>query len=221
MADSDETGDASAGGEPETIAMEEYKKLQRKLSRQGSTIKTQGRDGLETKAALGRVEELLANLIDMQSMDDVSRSERIGILLPTMAARRKSEMTSAQVESELGQLSDSHDINWQTDERLGETRTLLDEMSRTGNTELGQTALRKAQEILSPPDATLKTEDIEKLVQEAVLKDRQDHGRVDTNTTVSSGGKVKISDLESLDPRNGLDNMRETLNKALDQMYDK
>jgi hypothetical protein len=220
MADSDETGDASAGGEPETIAMDEYKKLQRKLSRQGSTIKSQGRDALETKSALSRVEELLANLVDMQSMDDVSRSERAGILLPTMAARRKSEMTSAQVESELSQLSDSHDINWQTDERLGETRTLLDEMSRTGNTALGQEALRKAQEILSPPDAALKTEDIEKLVQEAVLKDRQDHGRVDTNTTVSSGGKVKVSDIESLDPRNGLDNMRETLNKALDQMYE-
>ena len=74
---------------------------------------------------------------------------------------------------------------------------------------------RLTQEALSSSSTT----DTDARIQEAILKDRQEHGRVDTGSSVGGGQRYTRQDVENLDPiALGVKGMREELEKVYDQM---
>ena len=210
----------AAGGESDqTISMAEHKKLQRTLARRDAKVKALEQSIAENRSTGERQEELLANVIHMFTLDDDARTQRAAELLPNMKARREYDMSSAQVKAELSRLTDGADTDLDTDERLREARGLIEEMTRTGNSALGQEAIRRAQEALEEKGGEASTTDIESVVQAAILKDRQEHGRVDTGqSTAHVAGSVTRQALAPLNPRSGLAAMRETTEKALEQL---
>ena len=215
---SDDT-QGTGGDSDQTISMAEHKKLQRTLARRDAKVKTLEQSIAENRSTGERQEELLANVIHMFTLDDDARTQRAAELLPNMEARREYDMSSAQVKAELSRLTDGADVDLDTDERLREARNLIEEMARTGNPALGQEALRRAQEALEEKGGDASTADIESVVRAAILKDRQEHGRVDTGqSTAHVAGNVTRQDLASLNPKSGLAAMRETTEKALEQL---
>jgi hypothetical protein len=202
-----------------TYTESEYKSLQRKLNRRDAKAKGAEKDRAEMHSTIERLEELAANTLHALTLDDEARSELARRTLRDMSVRRPQDISAAQVGADVSQLLDEADTDW-TDERLNEVRTLHDEVERTGDATMGAELVRKTREALLPAASSTSAEDIQRIVQEAILKDRQDHGRVDTGSSTSSNEHVRLADLRNLDPRkSSVKDMAEQAAQALDTFY--
>jgi hypothetical protein len=217
MPEDTQSVDAEAGSETDKTVLEsEYKSLQRKLGRRDSKVIALERTTAQNTASLARIEEMLANSLHLINATDDERGEKVPKLLSTMSTRRTQDISTAQTEAEISQVLDLADTDWD-DDRLTEARLLREERDRTGNATLDAEILRRAREALQPAQSTTSEEAIKEIVSAAILKDRQDHGRVDTGQSVSTG-KVSVKDLTSLNPRIGIKAMKEANEKALDSL---
>ena len=212
MAD-EETVDTTQGSETDWEG--EYKKLQRKLNRNLTKAKDTGLRIAELEAGQKRAEGLLEALLETtSSFGDESTTERTREVMRELQDQRRNDTTAAQFEAELNGLLDENDIDW-SDEKFESARRLLDEVNQSGDLNRLSEVRRLTQEAL----ASSLPLDNDARIQEAILKDRQEHGRVDTGSSVGGGQRYTRQDVENLDPiALGVRGMREELDKVYDQM---
>jgi len=213
MAD-EETVDTPTGSDTDWEG--EYKKLQRKLNRNLTKNRDTGLRIAELESGQKRAESLLEALLETtSSFGDENIAERTRETMRGFQDQRRNDSTAAQFEAELNNILDEHDIEW-SDERFESARRLLDEVNQSGDLHRLSEVRRLTQEALASSPVG---ENTEVRIQEAVLKDRQEHGRVDTGTSVGGGQRYTRQDVENLDPiKLGVRGMREELDKVYDQM---
>ena len=194
----------------------EYKKLQRKYNRNLTKNKDTGLRIAELESGQKRAEQLLQALLETTtSFGDESLQERTRATMRSYEDQRRNDSTAAQFEAELNSVLDEHDVDWSTDDRLASARRLLDEVNQSGDLHRLSEVSRLTHEALSssPPN------DLDTKIQDAILKDRQEHGRVDTGSSVGGGQRLTRQDVANLDPvKLGVRGLREELNKVYDQM---
>jgi hypothetical protein len=212
MAD-EETVDTPQGSDTDWEG--EYKKLQRKLNRNLSKSKDTGLRIAELEAGQRRSEQLLEALLETTtSFGDASMQERARETMREFHDQRRNDSNAAQFEAELNSLLDTNEVEW-SDERFADARRLLDEVNESGDLTRLSEVRRLTQEALT----TTESGNIDARIQEAILKDRQEHGRVDTGTSVGGGQRFTRQDVANLDPiKLGVRGMREELEKVYDQM---
>jgi hypothetical protein len=193
----------------------EYKKLQRKLNRNLTKSKDTGLRIAELEAGQRRAEQLLGTLLEATtSFGDASMQEQARTTMREFQDQRRNDTNAAQFEAELNSLLETHEVDW-NDERLVDARSLLDEVNQSGDLTRLSEVRRLTQEALT----TNLPGNTDERIQEAILKDRQDHGRVDTGTSVGGGQRFTRQDVANLDPiKLGAKGMREELDKVYDQM---
>ena len=214
MAD-EETVDTPQGSE--TDWEKEYKQLQRKFNRNLTKNKDTGLRIAELEAGQKRAEQLLESLLQTtSSFGDESTEERTRGILRELNDQRRNDTTAAQFEAELNGVLDEFDVDWSSDERLADARRMLNEVNQSGDLSRLSEVRRLTQEALTPASSSA---DIDGQIQEAILKDRQEHGRVDTGSSVGGGQRLTRQDVANLDPiKLGVRGMREELEKVYDQM---
>ena len=212
MAD-EETVDTPQGSDTDWEG--EYKKLQRKLNRNLTKSKDTGLRIAELEAGQRRAEQLLESLLETTtSFGDASMQERARTTMREFQDQRRNDTNAAQFEAELNNLLDTHEVEW-NDERFGDARRLLDEVNQSGDLTRLSEVRRLTQEALT----TTESGGTDSRIQEAILKDRQEHGRVDTGSSVGGGQRFTRQDVANLDPiKLGVRGMREELEKVYDQM---
>ena len=214
MAD-EETVDTPQGSE--TDWEKEYKQLQRKFNRNLTKNKDTGLRIAELEAGQKRAEQLLESLLQTtSSFGDESTEERTRGILRELNDQRRNDTTAAQFEAELNGVLDEFDVDWSSDERLADARRMLNEVNQSGDLSRLSEVRRLTQEALTPASSSA---DIDGQIQEAILKDRQEHGRVDTGSSVGGGQRFTRQDVADLDPiKLGVRGMRDVLDKVYDQM---
>ena len=214
MAD-EETVDTPQGSE--TDWEKEYKQLQRKFNRNLTKSKDTGLRIAELESGQKRAEQLLESLLQTtSSFGDESTEERTRGILRELNDQRRNDTTAAQFEAELNGVLDEFDVDWSSDERLADARRMLNEVNQSGDLSRLSEVRRLTQEALTPASSS---EDVDDRIQEAILKDRQEHGRVDTGSSVGGGQRLTRQDVANLDPiKLGVRGMREELEKVYDQM---
>ena len=212
MAD-EETVDTPQGSDTDWEG--EYKKLQRKLNRNLTKSKDTGLRIAELEAGQRRAEQLLETLLETTtSFGDDGMKERTRATMREFQDQRRNDTNAAQFEAELNNLLDTHEVEW-NDERFGDARRLLDEVNQSGDLTRLSEVRRLTQEALT----TNSSGNTDERIQEAILKDRQEHGRVDTGSSVGGGQRFTRQDVANLDPiKLGVRGMREELEKVYDQM---
>ena len=212
MAD-EETVDTPQGSDTDWEG--EYKKLQRKFNRNLTKAKDTGVRIAELEAGQKRAEGLLQSLLETtSSFGDESVMERTRETMRGLEDQRRNDTTAAQFEGELNNLLDEYDVDWSSDDRLDGARRLLDEVNQSGDLYRLSEVRRLTQEALASDGA-----DTDSRIQDAILKDRQEHGRVDTGSSVGGGQRLTRQDVANLDPiKLGVKGMREELEKVYDQM---
>ena len=194
----------------------EYKKLQRKLNRQQNKSRDNAQRMAEIESGQRRTEQLLDAVLDAATSGDDDLTAKALATRRELESQRSSDTTAAQFEAELNQILDDNETDWKSDDRLSEARRLLEEVNRTGDLSRLSEVRRLTQEALGSSE---ETGDIDNRIQDAILKDRQDHGRVDTGTSVGGGRRFTRNDVANLDPiKLGVKGMREVLDKVYDQM---
>jgi hypothetical protein len=211
----EETVDTQGGSDTDWEG--EYKKLQRKFNRNLTKARDTGVRIAELESGQKRAEVLLQTLLETTgSFGDESVLERTREAVRGLDDQRKNDTTAAQFEGELNNMLDEFDVDWTTDERLEGARRLLDEVNQSGDIYRLSEVKRLTQEALASGSVGESTDT---QIQEAILKDRQEHGRVDTGTSVGGGQRYTRQDVENLDPiKLGVRGMREELDKVYDQM---
>jgi hypothetical protein len=170
----------------------------------------------EIEAGQRRTEQLLEAVLDAATSGDEDLMAKASSIRRELESQRGSDSTAARFESELNQILDDNETDWGSDDRLTEARRLLEEVNRTGDMTRLSEVRRLTQEALGSSEGS---GEIDTKVQEAILKDRQDHGRVDTGTSVGGGQRFTRNDVANLDPiKLGVKGMREVLDKVYDQM---
>ena len=214
MAD-EETVDTQGGSD--TDWEKEYKQLQRKYNRNLTKNKDTGVRIAELELGQRRAEQMLEALLETtSSFGDESLAERTKETMRGLQDQRRNDTTAAQFEAELNNILDEFDVDWTSDERLEGARKLLDEVNQSGDLYRLSEVRRLTQEALT---STSPSETTESQIQDAILKDRQEHGRVDTGASVGGGQRLTRQDVENLDPvALGVRGMREALDKVYDQM---
>jgi hypothetical protein len=214
MAD-EETVDTPQGSDTDWEG--EYKKLQRKFNRNLTKAKDTGVRIAELEAGQKRAEGLLQSLLETtSSFGDESVVERTRETMRGLEDQRRNDTTAAQFEGELNSLLDEYDVDWSSDDRLDGARRLLEEVNQSGDIQRLSEVRRLTQEALT---SNSSSEPVESQIQEAILKDRQEHGRVDTGSSVGGGQRLTRQDVANLDPiKLGVKGMREELDKVYDQM---
>jgi len=194
----------------------EYKKLQRKLNRQQNKSRDSSQRMAEIESGQRRTEQLLEAVLEAATTGDDDLMAKASSMRRELESQRSSDSTAAQFEAELNQLLDDNETDWKSDDRLTEARRLLEEVNRTGDLSRLSEVRRLTQEALGSIE---ETGDIDNKIQDAILKDRQDHGRVDTGTSVGGGQRFTRKDVADLDPiKLGVNGMRDVLDKVYDQM---
>ena len=159
---------------------------------------------------------LEALLETTSSFGDESLAERTKETMRGLQDQRRNDSTAAQFEAELNGLLDEFDVDWSSDDRLESARKLLDEVNQSGDLYRLSEVRRLTQEALT---SSSPSESTESQIQEAILRDRQEHGRVDTGSSVGGGQRLTREDVANLDPiKLGVRGMREELEKVYDQM---
>ena len=210
----DEIVDTQSGSDTDWEG--EYKKLQRKLNRQQNKSRDNAQRMAEIEAGQRRAEQLLDAVLEAATSGDDDLTAKALATRRELESQRSSDTTAAQFEAELNQILDDNETDWGSDDRLTEARRLLEEVNRTGDMTRLSEVRRLTQEALSSSE---ETGDIDNRIQDAILKDRQDHGRVDTGTSVGGGQRFTRNDVANLDPiKLGVRGMREVLDKVYDQM---
>ena len=211
----EETVDTQGGSDTDWEG--EYKKLQRKFNRNLTKARDTGVRIAELESGQKRAEVLLQTLLETTgSFGDESVLERTREAVRGLDDQRKNDTTAAQFEGELNNMLDEFDVDWTTDERLEGARRLLDEVNQSGDIYRLSEVKRLTQEALASSPGGEITDD---KIQEAILKDRQEHGRVDTGSSVGGGQRFTRNDVANLDPiKLGVSGMREVLDKVYDQM---
>ena len=214
MAD-EETVDTPQGSD--TDWEKEYKQLQRKFNRNLTKGKDTGLRIAELEAGQKRAESLLEALLETTtSFGDENTVERTRETKRERNDRRRNDSPAAQFEAELNGILDEFDVEWSSDDRLESARKLLDEVNQSGELHRLSEVRRLTQEALT---SNSPSESSESQIQQAILKDRQEHGRVDTGSSVGGGQRYTRQDVENLDPiKLGVRGMREELEKVYDQM---
>ena len=214
----DEVSDSGVNNDAgdEVVSLTEYKKLQRKTSRQATRNRELGQRVAEAEATSKRIETLLETVLARSvHPEDVEGTAVVAEAQRGLAAQRALDTTAVQLETRLNEMLDEADIDWD-DERLTEARRLLAVVNDTGNLSMGPAVERAVTEALSP---TPTPADLRTMIDEAVRRDRQESGRVDVQQGTSSGGKYTRNDLKTLDIKQlGVRGFREKLNEAYDQM---
>ena len=194
----------------------EYKKLQRKMNRQQNKSRDNAQRMAEIEAGQRRAEQLLDAVLEAATSGDDDLTAKATSIRRELASQKGSDSTAAQFEAELNQILDDNETDWKSDDRLSEARRLLEEVNRTGDLSRLSEVRRLTQEALNPSEGN---GDIDNRIQDAILKDRQDHGRVDTGTSVGGGQRFTRQDVADLDPiKLGVGGMRDVLDKVYDQM---
>ena len=211
MAD-EETVDTPTGSD--TDWEKEYKQLQRKFNRNLTKSKESSLRLAELEAGMKRSEQLMQTLLETtSSFGDEDVRERARTTLRDFDDQRRNDSTAARFEADMSSLLDENDANWD-DERLAGARRLLDEVNQTGDLNRLTEVSRLTHEALASGGT-----DTDSRIQEAILKDRQEHGRVDTGASVGGGQRLTRQDVANLDPiKLGVRGMREELAKVYDQM---
>jgi len=214
MAD-EETVDTQSGSD--TDWEKEYKQLQRKYNRNLTKGKDTGIRIAELELGQKRAEQMLEALLETtSSFGDESLAERTKETMRGLQDQRRNDSTAAQFEAELNGLLDEFDVDWSSDDRLESARKLLDEVNQSGDLYRLSEVRRLTQEALT---SSSPSESTESQIQEAILRDRQEHGRVDTGSSVGGGQRLTREDVANLDPiKLGVRGMREELEKVYDQM---
>ena len=194
----------------------EYKKLQRKMNRQQNKSRDNAQRMAEIEAGQRRAEQLLDAVLEAATSGDDDLTAKATSIRRELASQKGSDSTAAQFEAELNQILDDNETDWKSDDRLTEARRLLEEVNSTGDLSRLSEVRRLTQEALNPSEGN---GDIDNRIQDAILKDRQDHGRVDTGTSVGGGQRFTRQDVADLDPiKLGVGGMRDVLDKVYDQM---
>ena len=210
----DEIVDTQSGSDTDWEG--EYKKLQRKLNRQQNKSRDSSQRMAEIEAGQRRAEQLLDAVLEAATSGDDDLTAKALTMRRELESQKGSDTTAAQFEAELNQLLDDNETDWRSDDRLTEARKLLEEVNRTGDMTRLSEVRRLTQEALGSSEGT---GDVDNRIQDAILKDRQDHGRVDTGTSVGGGQRFTRKDVADLDPiKLGVIGMREVLDQVYDQM---
>jgi hypothetical protein len=210
MAD-EETMDTQSGSDVDWE--QNYKQLQRKYNRQQTKTRDSTQKMAELESGQRRIEKLLDTVLDAATMGDDTLSGRAKELRGELDSQRSNDKTAAQFEYELNTMLEDNDTDWQ-DDRLSEARRLLEDINSTGDLGRLHEVRRLTQDAFQDQDT-----DVDTKIQEAILKDRQDLGRVDTGTSVGGGQRFTRQDVAELDPiKLGVKGMREVLDKVYDQM---
>ena len=210
----DEIVDTQSGSDTDWEG--EYKKLQRKLNRQQNKSRDNAQRMAEIEAGQRRAEQLLDAVLEAATSGDDDLTAKALAMRRELESQKGSDSTAARFEAELNQILDDNETDWKSDDRLSEARRLLEEVNSTGDLSRLSEVRRLTQEALGSSE---ETGDIDNRIQDAILKDRQDHGRVDTGTSVGGGQRLTRNDVANLDPiKLGVSGMREVLDKVYDQM---
>ena len=210
----DEIVDTQSGSDTDWEG--EYKKLQRKLNRQQNKSRDNAQRMAEIEAGQRRAEQLLDAVLEAATSGDDDLTAKALAMRRELESQKGSDSTAARFEAELNQILDDNETDWKSDDRLSEARRLLEEVNSTGDLSRLSEVRRLTQEALGSSE---ETGDIDNRIQDAILKDRQDHGRVDTGTSVGGGQRFTRQDVADLDPiKLGVGGMRDVLDKVYDQM---
>ena len=210
----DEIADTQGGSDTDWEG--EYKKLQRKMNRQQNKSRDNAQRMAEIESGQRRAEQLLDAVLEAATSGDDDLTAKALAMRRELESQKGSDSTAAHFEAELNQILDDNETDWKSDDRLTEARRLLEEVNSTGDLSRLSEVRRLTQEALGSIE---ETGDIDNKIQDAILKDRQDHGRVDTGTSVGGGQRFTRQDVADLDPiKLGVSGMRDVLDKVYDQM---
>ncbi len=216
MADGEQT-------EEQTVSMADYKSLQRKLDK-ASKKAAQAEERAESlESGQSRGEDFMKEFASILTEGDEAATAKVAALINTIETRQTADTSAAQLTVRLNQILDEagEDVN---DAKFDSARTVLDEINKSGDMARGYEAERLIRDaIKGDGDSNEGTteEKVQAAVDAAVLKDRQEHGRVDTkdSAATTAGGQVTPQDLSSMNPKvQGTKAMRELNEKALSQL---
>lgn len=195
----------------------EYKKLQRKLNRQNTRHEDLARQLADSEASSRRIESMVEKALDLFSMGDADATRDLGVFRETLASQRTQDDTTAQAQARLSAILSNSDIDIDEDPRLEGARQMISVVNKTGNLDLLDQIEKEVQGVVAGFDDTDGT--VDNQIQQAVLTDRREHGRVDTGqTTAPRSERLTYSDIGNLDPNDGVPALREKMNRALDQL---
>ena len=207
MPDSDTSAEATSRTAEEWEV--EYKKLQRKLSRNTTRTSDLTTQVAELRAGNARIEQIVERLID--SDDDAAFRQ-------TLKQQRESDTSAARVTAEVESLLDDKDVDFMTDPRLSEARRIYEEINRTGNMGLVDSLKQSISGISDEPSET-NDATVEEQIATAVATDRRERARVDGgSTTAPNPQSVSRSDLSNMNPSQmSIAEMKERTKQALEQ----
>lgn len=204
----------------ETISMVEYKKLQRKLTRASNKAAAAQERAESLESGQARVEDMLGDIASLVAEGDEGLSTKAVKLKETIFSRRTADGTAAQLTAKLNQTLDDAGEDWD-DDKFDSARKVIKEIGDSGDMSRAPEAERLIREAIEGETDSI-SDQVEKAVADALLKDRQEHGRVDTRDSASSTSpKVRYSDLSRMDPKEGVGSMRDITKQALDQMFER
>ena len=216
MADGEQT-------EEQTVSMTDYKSLQRKFDRASKKAAKAEERAESLESGQTRSADFMQELAAILTEGDAEATAKVATLINTTETRQTADTSAAQLTARLNQTLDDAGEDWD-DAKFDSARTVLDEINKSGDMARGYEAERLIRDaIKGDGDSNEGTteEKVQAAVDAAVLKDRQDHGRVDTqdSAATTAGGQVTPQDLSSMNPKTqGTKAMREINEKALSQL---
>lgn len=209
MADDDTTGQ-----DADTIPMAEHKNLQRKFDRLSKKLAKTTERAETSESGQDRLESLMVGIAEALTDGDDTSTARVKELVAQNTTQKSADATAAQLTARLDQAVDDAGEDWE-DGKFDAARAVLAEIQTSGDLTRGHEVERLIRDATSTED-----ESVEDKIKAAVLADRQSTGRVDTNESSATSGKVRFGDITSMNPKaEGIGSMREKMKKALDQFY--
>lgn len=212
--------------EPETISMEEYKKLQRRYDRRHKSA-TQAEQRVETlEASVHRVETMLEGLTRVVASGDSEVQKVVDEMIQRNKNQRSLDMTAAQLTASINARLDDADEDWD-DPKFTEARALLDRVNASGDATNAPEVLRLVDDAINPRDTRTLSDQIAEAVAQALGQARGDasadtlaRARVDNGSSSVRSGRISRADLRNIvvDPTRGIADLKSAFNAALDQI---
>ena len=204
----------------QTVPMAEHKALQRKLTKAQSRAVDAIKRAESLEAGQSRMQDTLTGMMEIITEGDADAGAKVKALINTTEARKSADTSAATLTARLDGIVEDSDNVWE-DSKFDAARAVVEEIEKSGDLSHGYEAerlIKDAIESTSTDDDSFEDR-VEKAAAEAVLKDRQELGRVDTKDSASTSTRVTYADVGNLNPKAGKKANKESMDAALDQYF--
>ena len=133
----------------DTIDMESYKSLQRRLDREQKSRRQLAAENTELKAGQSRLEKDMEGILALMSRADPESETAVNDYFSARSKRKEFDVSFAQNSRRLAELLDEYDADYE-DEKFSDVRARLADADARGDAQGLEDALKAAREIVSP-----------------------------------------------------------------------